>query len=236
MKEIKLKQGIYAQISDIDAYVSEYTWTSHKGRNTVYARSTHKGKWISMHRLILDITDPKVIIDHIDGDGLNNQRDNLRIATHSQNMANRKSKYKYLGVTPLGKDKKGWQVHCKKDNKVYTKYTSCETEGAIMYNELAIKLHGEFAKLNIIPEHEMQAYEKYKTSEVYKKRISRCNNLRKPNRTLSLSETEKYCARCEKVLHIDMFCNSKTTSYCKLCEKIRKRKYYKPKANKDKKK
>jgi hypothetical protein len=111
---------------------------------------------IKMHRLILGITDPKVFIDHIDGNGLNNQRSNLRIVSNRQNMmnksANTNTTSKYKGVSKPSRHNFGkpWRASCKGIDKRYYKDCSTEIEAALQYNEWAKELHGEFAKLNII--------------------------------------------------------------------------------------
>lgn len=108
---------------------------------------------IFMHRFIMS---PKKgqIIDHIDGDGLNNQRLNLRFCTHSQNIMNGPSRLgsssKYLGVSWHALNKK-WKVqiqHKGKNNHIGT-YES-EEEAALAYNVCASFMFGAFARLNAI--------------------------------------------------------------------------------------
>src|ERR1700761_3055809 len=91
MKEIKLKGGEICLVDDDDFdLVSGYKWYLSHGKNTNYARSkSQRPNHVAMHRLILNLTDPKQIVDHIDGNGLNNVRKNLRICTVGQNLCNR---------------------------------------------------------------------------------------------------------------------------------------------------
>src|SRR5687768_3578544 len=74
--------------------LNQYRWYVYPRDNTFYARrvvhSGGKKSWFKMHRDIMKLA-PEVSVDHRDGDGLNNQKANLRAATHAQNMANRKS-------------------------------------------------------------------------------------------------------------------------------------------------
>lgn len=94
MKKIKLSQGKYALVDDKDyEFLNQWKWSAKtNGREIFYAyrkeNSRKTGKTIYMHRIIVNA--PKGMdVDHINGDGLNNQRKNLRICTRSQNQRNR---------------------------------------------------------------------------------------------------------------------------------------------------
>ena len=84
-------------------YFNQWKWFGYKSSNTMYAKRVYRNrpmgicKNLSMHREILKIDNPDIEVDHIDGNGLNNQKENLRIVTVSQNQANRKSRKKYKG-------------------------------------------------------------------------------------------------------------------------------------------
>ena len=111
-----------------------------------------------MHRMILELNDSSLKADHKDSDGLNNQRCNLRTATPYQNVVNRKAvgRSKYLGVFMNTSKYKGktyiyWQGSIQKNGiKEHLGCFKKETDAALAYNEAAKKIHGEFAKLNII--------------------------------------------------------------------------------------
>lgn len=148
-----------ALVDDQDyEYLNQWRWCAHKDHNTYYAtRAIRNGKKttsIIMHRIILDVP-AGMEVDHIDHNGLNNQRSNIRIATHQQNMANLRpwGKSKYLGVS-----------FCNSRGYVYIKATvyfngknkclgsfSTEEDAARAYNEFVIKHRGEYANLNVIP-------------------------------------------------------------------------------------
>lgn len=90
---ISLTQGQSAIVDDEDfGFLSQWSWYAHKTNWTFYGsrKFTVLGKpqkaW--MHRLIMQTPDG-MFVDHIDGNGLNNQRSNLRNVTHQQNMVNR---------------------------------------------------------------------------------------------------------------------------------------------------
>jgi hypothetical protein len=91
MKEIICVRGQKVQVSDEDfELVNKYRWSVHNKRHTSYAISTEKigDKPMYMHRLILN-TPNHLVTDHIDHDGLNNTRENIRICTQAENMRNR---------------------------------------------------------------------------------------------------------------------------------------------------
>ncbi|MEK6879786.1 MAG: hypothetical protein AABY22_09275 [Nanoarchaeota archaeon] len=166
-KRIKLTKGKYA-IVDNDSFelIKDYKWRAKKDKNTYYAYSRHrvdgKRKHIAMHRLIMN-AQPRQIIDHIDKNGLNNKKSNLRFCNTSQNAANHhpRGKSKYLGVCPKlrkwktrnGKEKSRqvWVAQLTMNYKrMFFKYFETEIESAKAYNEVAIKYHGKFANLNIL--------------------------------------------------------------------------------------
>jgi hypothetical protein len=73
-----------------EALVSGHSWHANPGRYTTYAAARIGGRFVKMHRLILG--DPVDLeIDHRDGNGLNNRRSNIRVATRSVNAANAKT-------------------------------------------------------------------------------------------------------------------------------------------------
>lgn len=126
-----------------------FRWSTYACSNTRYARRYTKDLMISMHREIIDAS-KGTRVDHIDGNGLNNQRANLRFATASQNCINRRPlRGKYKGVRFLhGK----WHASISKDYKWY--YLGCYPtveEAALAYNAAAVKLYGDYAWLNPVP-------------------------------------------------------------------------------------
>lgn len=105
-----------------------------------------------MHKLITGW--PRT--DHIDHDGLNNQRSNLRQATCAQNMHNRRPgtphSSQYKGVS-WSKRAGKWQALIKAEGKARWLGTfASEEQAAIAYNIAALELHGQFACLNLIQE------------------------------------------------------------------------------------
>ena len=69
--------------------VEQYTWWVHKGKTTLYARANTIGKSkVYLHRLLMGVSDPTIIADHINGNGLDNRRCNLRLCTTAENSRN----------------------------------------------------------------------------------------------------------------------------------------------------
>lgn len=88
---VSLSDGIEAVISpeDVDL-VKAYRWhLSRRGSGIRYAATRIDGRHVYMHRLISDAPAGKVV-DHCDGDGLNNRRENIRVCTQADNMMNRR--------------------------------------------------------------------------------------------------------------------------------------------------
>lgn len=152
MKEIPLTQGKVALIDDEDfELVSQYKWHAHKNKNVFYARSSMDGENILLHRFILNTPDG-IEIDHKDRDGLNCTRENMRLATHTQNNANRgmlrNNTSGYRGVR-FYKASGSWQSAISV-NAVHKHlgYFDSPIEAARAYDEAAHELFGEFAQLN----------------------------------------------------------------------------------------
>lgn len=139
-----------ALISDEDfEKVSQHNWTVFKSRDRFYAQTHSNGRVLLMHNFIMGCK----WIDHIDRNGLNNQRDNLRKATRSQNQGNRgkqkNTKNNFKGVKQCSINR--WTAYIMVENKRY--YLGCfksEIEAAQAYDNKAIELRGEFAYPNLI--------------------------------------------------------------------------------------
>lgn len=153
MKKIYLSKNKYALVDDEDFNrVSHLSWYASKSRNVFYAKHTpYKMVPINMHRLIMN--PPKgVQIDHINGNGLDNRRKNLRFATNGQNMANRKinknNKTGFKGVS-ISKTsiKKPFIAQIKHNKKVY--YLGCFKSALTAhraYLRAAREKHGVFTR------------------------------------------------------------------------------------------
>jgi hypothetical protein len=153
---IPLTKGKIAIVDTADYdWLSSFTWSTSQKASGVYACRHVKRKNIYMHRVITNAPAGKVV-DHIDRNGLNNRRSNLRICSAADNSRNSRGKSgtsRYKGVFWNKKNKK-WLVAIKYNRKFrHIGYFENETDAAKAYDKAARKLFGEFAYLNF-PEEE----------------------------------------------------------------------------------
>jgi len=136
-------------------WLAQLRWYCHKGARTYYAvrqAKTESSKiMIYMHRLIAE-TAARMVCDHINHNGLDNRKANLRNCTIKQNSANsrprRNSTSKYKGVA-WSKRQKKWFASIQTDGKtIHLGYFDDEIAAGRAYDEAAKKYQGEFANLN----------------------------------------------------------------------------------------
>ena len=159
MKEIQLTQGKVALVDDEDfEYLNQWKWYANNLCGKFYAvRSKRINKkyagYLLMHRVIMNPI-KGFVVDHCNGDTLNNTKSNLRVCTYSQNRMNSvKTVYNKSGHKGVCWHKTGnkWVSKIEINKTVhYLGLFYDLKEAAKAYNEAAIKFHGEFAKLNVI--------------------------------------------------------------------------------------
>lgn len=155
---IALTRGKFATVDAQDVeWLSEFEWQAVEDDN---------GRWYAlcklwvdgmkftrqMHRMIVLELNPKVYVDHRDRDGLNNRRSNLRRCTPSQNQANKvrqkNSSQQYKGVHWNKKDKR-WSAAIRENGRqLHLGNFKDERQAALAYDAAALRIYGEFARIN----------------------------------------------------------------------------------------
>lgn len=147
-----INRGFSVMVDEADvSRLLTRTWHAEERPNgRVYARSGHPAPSVYMHRFILDA--PRGLdVDHIDRNGLNNCRSNLRLCTRTHNNGNRiVEKRSLLGLKGVSTNRNGTffaRIYFR-DRQYYLGTYRTQEEAAQAYDTAAIKFHGQFARLN----------------------------------------------------------------------------------------
>jgi len=158
-RRIPLSRGKFAIVDPEDySELIKYKWQAEKNRSIFYARrkwrcrKTGKALSVSMHREIMNAPG-NLVVDHINFNGLDNRKANLRIATHRQNVCHRRKLDKSSRSRHKGayweKGLKRWRASIQINGKrIYLGIFKEEIQAAKAYDNAAKKYHGDFAALN----------------------------------------------------------------------------------------
>jgi hypothetical protein len=154
LKRIPLTQGYEALVDDEDyEWLCESSWSATLKRGVPYACGRRKGKFVYMHRLIIDA--PSALdVDHINHNSIDNRRCNLRLATRSQNNMNglKRNNGRVSRFKGACRDRGKWRAYIGLNGRIkWLGFYGTEEEAALAYNRAAIEYFGEFARLNEIP-------------------------------------------------------------------------------------
>jgi hypothetical protein len=170
MKEIVVNSKKFGKLTilvDDEDYekAMKYKWSAtYDGCNYYFIHKLYDSNWKcigykKLHRYLLDVSDPKIEVDHINGNTLDNRRSsNLRICVHKNNGKNRsRSKNNTSGYKGViwRKDNKKWRASITSNGKKYSLGNFIDKKDAARaYNEAAKQLHGEYAQLNKVDNNE----------------------------------------------------------------------------------
>lgn len=150
--EIPLTKGLSALVSASDEHrLRQFRWHAVSAGRTHYAATRQGDKTIYMHRLILGIEGRgrDVFADHINHNGLDNTRENLRLASAAENARNRRTARSYLGLQGVRREGEKWAAQIRKDGRlIYLGSYDTEREAGIAYSAATKALYEAFA-----PEH-----------------------------------------------------------------------------------
>lgn len=156
MPEIRLTRNKVALVDDVDyERISKFRWYADRGPSgNWYARAWEPGmkprKRLHMHRLVM-LAPRQLDVDHVNNDGLDNRRSNLRTCTRKENTRNQRAKggNRYKGVNYVSRLGK-WraQISTEKGTKKYLGVFEYLEDAARAYDIAARALFGNFAKIN----------------------------------------------------------------------------------------
>lgn len=150
--EVALSRGLVALVDDEDyERINQHNWyCDAKGYAVRSEYPEGKQQVVRMHRIIINAP-PEMTVDHINGDRLDNRKQNLRLATKQQQLRNRpkfkSSRWQYKGVQQ--RETGRWRATINNEGKAYSLGSfGTEVEAAKAYDAKAKELFGEFARLN----------------------------------------------------------------------------------------
>ncbi len=157
-RKIYLGQGKFTIVEPPDYYrFGSFRWYL-RGNGTQFYALTNcivgpmRTTVLALHRIIMNAP-AGLLVDHQNGNGLDNRRANLRLATHSQNLCNSRinksnCSSQFRGVS-LFRRRGVWSARIKiRGKSIFLGYFDNEIDAAKAYDRAAIKYHGEFARLN----------------------------------------------------------------------------------------
>lgn len=163
MITVPLTQGKVALVSEEDyEWLSCFDWHAclvYENTNLWYAKTNlyskpgldkERGKLVRMHREVARRMGVEGMVDHRDGDGLNNQRDNLRPCTQAQNIAAARFTKSESGYRGVYRNRNLWEARIKTGGRIVRLGTfKDKEEAAQVRDKAALALWGEFAQLNL---------------------------------------------------------------------------------------
>jgi hypothetical protein len=153
MKKIPLTHGAFAKVDDEDyEWLKRFRWRLNRpNKRTSYAVRYSNGKTIAMQNELLSPL-PGIVVDHINHNGLDNQRANLRLCMQADNARNsrprKNSTSKYKGVSWHKRDKMWVARITRRGVKYFLGYFHNQLEAAFAYDDKAREFNDAFLYLN----------------------------------------------------------------------------------------
>lgn len=154
---LALTRGLVALVDDDDVALvaPHHWWADSRDDRRTYARATIDGRRVYLHRFLAGR--PGLDVDHWNGDGLDNRRENLRVATRAENLRNARHGWRRHGQ-PTSSKFKGVSLHrpgrwvayigSADRRKIHLGVFDSEAAAAQAYDVAALRLFGEFAATN----------------------------------------------------------------------------------------
>ncbi len=138
--------------------VSRYRWCFNKvagGQRYVHCRVRdgkavgQRGKMLKLHRFLMGVTDRAMVVDHINGDPLDNRKENLRVCRQGENMRNHRRAHGRIGARGLSRSKSGkFRARIRLNGVGYEIGTfDTQRDAEIAYAFASQIFHGEFGSL-----------------------------------------------------------------------------------------
>ena len=213
MKKIQLTQNKFTIVDDEDyEHLNQFNWHIKKGRNTYYAVRTNfkLNKKIPMHRIIMNPSD-NMQIDHINGNGLDNRKENLRVCNRYQNGGNsRLSKSNISGIKGVSWNKKNkkWVAQIcinSKQGNLGSFINKFEAKEA--YEKAAKEYHKEFYSDGIHKEDKELVEEIKNTKNEFKERlrISNTSGIKGVSWDKNYNKWQAQICRNRKEMHLGYY-------------------------------
>jgi hypothetical protein len=152
MKLLPLTKGIYSILDSEDHDVfGQFSWYASRTTHGFYAKRVFRGRSFYLHRLIIKAKKGE-IVDHVNGDTLDNRKSNLRIVTPTQNNFNQKiscrNKHGFRGIYlhPSKKRHKRWQATGQANGTRWCRYFLTKNEAIKWQKEKHNEVFGKYRR------------------------------------------------------------------------------------------